>query len=243
MTVDARRSRGDIRAWAERSYVTAMAHNTANITNLLAADPGRRLLDLGCDDGARTLEFAAAAGASVIHGIEMVSERARLAAARGVNVCEGDLNDLLTYDDGSFDIVCSNQVIEHVRDTDQFVAETRRLLAVGGYTIASTENLASWHNVGALIFGWQPFSLTNVSAQRLGIGNPIGVHRGEDEHRGESWQHQRVFAYRGLAELYEAHGFRVEAVLGAGYYPLPSRVANIDPRHAAFLTVKARRVA
>jgi hypothetical protein len=123
------------------------------------------------------------------------------------------------------------------------VAVTRRLLTVGGYTVVSTENLASWHNVGALMFGWQPFSLTNVSARRLGIGNPIGIHRGEDQDRGTSWQHQRVFACRGLAELTEAHDFRVEAVLGAGYYPLPSRFANVGARHAAFLTLKARRLA
>jgi SAM-dependent methyltransferase len=219
-----------------------VAHNLSNLKSLLVGETSGRFLDLGCDDGARTLEFAAAAGATVIHGVENVSDRARLAAARGINVSEGDLDDPLAYDDDSFEIVCSNQVIEHVHDTDHFVAETRRVLVRGGCTIVSTENLASWHNIGALLFGWQPFSLTNVCTKRLGIGNPIGIHRGEDEPRGVSWQHHRVFAYRGLRELYEAHGFHVEAVLGAGYFPLPSWVASTDPRHAAFLTIRARRL-
>jgi hypothetical protein len=128
-----------------------------------------------------------------------------------------------------------------VYDTDHFVAESRRILRPGGYTIVSTENLASWHNVAAALLGWQPFSLTNVSSVALSIGNPLGVHRGERDHHPRAWQHHRVFACRGLIELYEAHGFLVEAVLGAGYYPLPTEVATKHPRHAAFLTLKARR--
>lgn len=80
----------------------------------------------------------------------------------------------------------------------------------------------------------------NVTGRRLGIGNPLALHRGQ-EPIAHSWQHQRVFGYRGLVELFEAHGFAVGSVLGAGYYPLPSRLARADRRHAAFLTVAARR--
>jgi len=39
----------------------------------------------------------------------------------------------------------------------------------------------------------------------------------------------------------EAHGFVHASVLGAGYYPLPSRLARVDRRHAAFITIAARR--
>ena len=232
-------SRG-LRAAAERAFDAAMRHNHANIIRMLDTESGDRLIDLGCDDGARTLQFAAATQATDIHGVETQPDRARLARARGIHVWLGDLDDPLPYDDQAFDIVCSNQVIEHVRDTDHFVTETRRVLAPGGYTVVSTENLASWHNIAALVLGWQPFSLSNVSAATLSMGNPIGIHRGESERRGSSWQHQRVFAHRGLVELYEAHGFVVESVLGAGYYPLPTYVATHDPRHGAFLALKAR---
>ena len=107
----------------------------------------------------------------------------------------------------------------------------------------STENLASCHNIAALIMGWQPFSLTNVSAKRLGLGNPLAVHRGESWQQPSTWRHRRVFAYRGLVELLESHVFEIAAVRGAGYYPLPRKVAQIDPRHSAFLTVKAVRPA
>jgi SAM-dependent methyltransferase len=137
-----------------------------------------------------------------------------------------------------FDSVVSNQVIEHLSDTDRFVSELWRVLRPGGVAVTSTENLASWHNVAALTLGWQPFSLTNVSSTRLGIGNPLAIHRGADANL-KSWEHLRVFAARGLRELFEAHGFKEIALLGAGYYPLPSGAARFDPRHAAFLTVVA----
>lgn len=219
-----------------------MAHNVANIARLLRRERADRFLDLGCDDGERTVEVARAASAHEVHGLEIVEERARLAEARGVDVRIGDLGDRFPYDSAGFDVVCSNQVIEHVRDTDNFVAETHRVLRPGGCAVVSTENLASWHNIGALVMGWQPFSLTNVSGTGLGVGNPVALHR-DEEPRLESWQHVRVFAYRGLRELLEAHGFVVEAVAGAGYYPFPSWLARLDPRHAAFLAVRARRPA
>lgn len=63
-------------------------------------------------------------------------------------------------------------MIERLADTDVFVADLGRVLAPGGYAVVSTENLAGWHNVFALVLGWQPLSLTNVSETRLGLGNP-----------------------------------------------------------------------
>ncbi len=220
----------------------AMEQNLANIESMLATRPGGILLDLGCDDGANTTRFAAAARAAETHGLELIEERAELAAGRGVQVRIGDLDQRFPFDDRSFDVVVSNQVIEHLCDTDNFVRESYRVLRPGGLAVVSTENLASWHNIGALMFGWQPFSLTNVSDRRLGIGNPLAIHRGEQLTLA-SWQHMRVFAYRGLQELYEAHGFIVERISGAGYYPLPAWLARADGRHAAFLTMSLVRPA
>ena len=229
------------RNWAEAAFSRAMEANVENIVDLL--EPGSAqtaLLDLGCNDGSLTARFGAAVGSGNLHGIEIVEERARLASSRGIEARTHDLKEPLPYDDGSFDVVCSNQVIEHLADTDTFVAEVFRVLRPGGYTICSTENLASWHNVAALLLGWQPFSLSNVSEKLSGVGNPLAVHRGEP-HYLSSWEHMRVFAYRGLKELFSAHGFRVERIVGAGYFPLPAGVGRKEPRHAAFLTVKARR--
>ena len=230
------------RSWADGAFRRTMETNIENIVDLLEPGaPETALLDLGCDDGSLTARFGAAIGSGNLHGIEIVEERARVASTRGIRVLTHDLNESLPYEEGSFDVVCSNQVIEHLADTDGFVAETYRVLRPGGYTVVSTENLASWHNVASLVLGWQPFSLSNVSEKLSGVGNPLAVHRATP-HLFSSWEHMRVFAYRGLKELFTAHGFRVERIVGAGYFPLPAIIGRLEPRHAALLTLKARRL-
>jgi SAM-dependent methyltransferase len=221
---------------AGQAWVNAMEENRRNIDRLVGGRGGR-FLDLGCNDGVETVRFAEAAKADSIVGVEIVDERAELARGRGVEVVAADLNAALPFPDASFDVIVSNQVIEHLNDTDLFVSELRRLLRPGGVAVTSTENLASWHNVLALTLGWQPFSLTNTSGVVLGLGNPVAVLRGQAADEWGTWQHRRVFAYRGLRELMEAHGLTVSEIAGAGYYPLPARFGRREPRHAAFLAV------
>src|SRR5207237_1346369 len=82
------------------------------------------------------------------------------------------LNADIPIRDESFDAISSNQVIEHLSDTDIFLAESFRVLRPGGHVVVSTENMSSWHNLAALLLGWQAFSLTNITDKRSGIGNP-----------------------------------------------------------------------
>ena len=75
----------------------------------------------------------------------------------------------------------------------------------------------------------------------MGIGNPLSPNYKKKMPRPDSWQHIRVFAYKGLIDHIEEAGFKVEKVAGSGYYPV-NFAARIDPRHSAFLTVKARKI-
>jgi SAM-dependent methyltransferase len=199
-----------------------------------------RVLDLGCWDGATTVVYLPPGATGF--GIEVSGAAARVAAGRGLRVVRGDLDRGLPLRSASFDLVTSNQVFEHVADTDQFMAEAHRVLRPGGRLLVSTENLASWHNIAALTLGWQAFSLTNVSRYRPGVGNPLANLR-HAEPLDAGWQHLRIFSYRGLKELAEAVGFVDVTVTAAGYYPLPRRLARRDPRHGAFITVSGRRPA
>lgn len=227
-----------------RAFERAINQNDEHIAHALRErGPLHSLLDLGCDDGARTMLWARAARALEIHGVEVVPSRAALASERGVSVATADLGGHLPFEDQTFDAVVSNQVIEHLFDTDLFLAEAFRVLKAGGLVVTSTENLASWHNVGALLLGWQPFSLANVSTAGP-IGNPLGLSVGGDLSSAPdavTWQHRRVFAARGLIDLHRAHGFASLELWGAGYYPLPRRLGRINPAHAAFITVVGRR--
>jgi len=198
------------------------------------------LLDCGCDNGKWTIQLGSKAGDARLFGIEIVEKSAAEAKDRGVNCIRADLNRPLPFASNSMDIIHANQVIEHLSDTDIFVMEIKRILRPGGYAIICTENLSSWHNIFSLLFGWQPFSLTNICAKKFQIGNPLAIHNQEPNVNPNSWQHLKIFAFRGLKELFEEYGFRIEKIIGSGYYPLPDKFGKFDPRHAAFLTIKVR---
>jgi len=214
--------------------------NLANIAGFVSRHGSHRgtALDLGCWDGSVTRRYITTEYRTF--GVEGASKAAQDARGRSIEVVIGDLNKELPLRSESFDVVTSNQVIEHLYDTDTFLSESYRILRPGGVLCVSTENAASWHNVIALLLGWQSFSLTPVSSKRPAIGNPLASFRGAEPLKN-GWQHLRIFSFRGLSELIEAHGFENVRVLGAGYYPLPASIGKRDPRHAAFITATAFR--
>jgi SAM-dependent methyltransferase len=205
------------------------------------ADHPVSLLDCGCDDGAWTIELVRAIGSVRLFGIEIVEERRQIALNRGVCAESADLNLGFPFPYKTFDVIHANQVIEHLKDTDSFIKEIWRTLKPGGYAVICTENLSSWHNIVSLVCGWQPFSLTNICGKRFQIGNPFAIHYDNVPSNPQSWQHNRVFAYRGLKEIFTVHGFDIEHIEGSGYFPLPHWLSKLDPRHAAFLTLKVRK--
>jgi SAM-dependent methyltransferase len=229
-----------------RTYASVDAEFRRTILEVLPREPQARVLDIGCDDGAWTDRVRTRVGVppSQVAGIEIVPERCRLSVERGFDARVADIDARWPFPDETFDVVHSNQVIEHVVHLDHFVDETTRVLRDGGTAVVGTENLASWHNVAALALGFTPFSLTNVS-RRGSLGNPFALHVDEPPQRDSSWQHLHVLTTVGLRSLFEAHGLEVERVFAAGYYPavgrLASRLAALDPRHAHFIGVVARK--
>ena len=214
--------------------------NRRQILALAAKGPARpRLIDLGCFNGAFTVELAKAARATEMTGVEYLPHHAEQARARGINVLETDLNEPLPFDDASFDLVHSNQVIEHLRSTDRFLDELARITAPGGRVILSTNNLASWHNVLSLALGFQP--LPSHVSDEVHVGNPLDPRRGA-RHADAGQTHLRIFTTRALRELACEHGLETTATRMNGYYPLPPMVARIaarvDPLHAAFIVLE-----
>jgi SAM-dependent methyltransferase len=234
--------RDAMKRWFQKMRDGAVKDYSRKILDCL--EPSQKevsLLDCGCDDGEWTLRLGARVGAARLFGIEIVEERRQDARQKGILAELGDLNRRFPFADDQFDVVHANQVIEHLTDTDRFIREIRRTLKPGGYAVICTENLSSWHNIASLVFGWQPFSLTNVCEKRFQIGNPLTIHYDVAPSNPQSWQHNRVFAHRGLKELFTLHGFVIERIEGSGYYPLPNVMSELDPRHAAFLTLKVRK--
>lgn len=222
---------------AEESY-------RRRILDAVARAEPNSLLDLGCHDGAWTRRVVDAAGPQLERacGIEIVEEARREAEQRGIEAIAGDLNEPLPYEDESFDLVHANQVIEHIRDLDLFASEVRRVLRPGGRAVVCTENLASWHNVAALVLGYMPFSLTNISAKGA-VGNPLNIASTPADQLDPAFFHTRVLTGAGLTHLLRLHGLPSVERFSSGYHPLPAPLADaaarLDFRHAAFIGVVA----
>jgi SAM-dependent methyltransferase len=231
-------------AYLERNFRLTEDENRRVILGAMPPRPGARLLDLGCGDGHWTMVVARHVGAGAVHGVELVEDFARKAREAGVDAVSADLGGRLPYEDASIEVIHSNQVIEHLPRTDDFMREIARLLAPGGYAVVSTNNLSSWHNIVSLVLGWQP-TPCHVSDEAI-LGNPATFNEGAQAPTGGQ-THLRVFTGRALAALAEHHGLRVELLSAAGYYPLPPRaarrLARLDPVHGAFLVQRYTRPA
>jgi len=213
---------------------SAAVENEINIINFIPQLNNCTYLDLGCDDGKKSLLRAQKAHARKILGIEIIRSQAIKARNKGIKVFETDLNFRLPISSCIIDLITCNQVIEHLYDIDVFLSEIYRTLKKQGVLILSTENLSSWHNIFSLVFGFQPFSMTNIS-RKGNIGNPFSLWKNPD------LLHKCLFSYFGIKDLLHKHGFMIECIKTSGYYPLPNFFAHFDKIHGHWLTIKARK--
>lgn len=229
-------------SYLERVFRATEEENRRAILDALPFALGGTLLDLGTHEGAFTTRVADRVAAEETFGLELLERHAERARAQGINVTCADLDEGFPFESDRFDVVHANQVIEHVRRTDAFLTEIRRVLAPRGVACISTNNLASWHNVLSLALGLQPAPM-HVSDEVV-VGNPINPEQGK-RHADEGRVHLRLFTGRALSELCEHHGLRPVALRTAGYYPLPPvlarRALKLDPTHGAFLVALLKR--
>jgi SAM-dependent methyltransferase len=100
---------------------------------------GKDVLDAACGVGYGTAYLAQRARRAV--GIDLSTDAIRYArrryAAPNVRYEVGDVL-ALPFANGSFDVVCSFETIEHLREPERFVAEAARVLRPSGALVAST---------------------------------------------------------------------------------------------------------
>jgi len=168
-------------AAAEREHAdgsSLFAHFGVGGRTVLA---GRRVLDVGCGYGGRTVFYAEHCDAAEVHGVEpfeaMVERCRRFAAARGcANVhFEVARAEELPYPDESFDAVVSYDVLEHVDDPRVALREMGRVLRGGGsawlvfptYLSASAAHLDYVTRVPMLHRIFDPGTIVRVVNRRL----------------------------------------------------------------------------
>jgi SAM-dependent methyltransferase len=224
-------------------YELADQENRRTISGLMLPAPGGVLLDVGCGAGADAIRLGAQIRADHAIGLEMADDLMEAARERGVDVRRADLSQRWPIEDESVDALHSNQVIEHLAHTDHFMREVRRVIKPSGYAVLSTNNFSSWHNVVALLFGWQPLPC-HVSDEVASAGSPVTL--GDEETYAEGGhRHLRIFTNRALADLAAYHGLALDRAAGAGYYPLGPRgsrmMARLDRTHSVYLAHRYRR--
>jgi ubiquinone biosynthesis O-methyltransferase len=156
---------------------------------------GKRVLDVGCGDGAYSIE--AAKRGAVVTGIdtsvEMLAAARRRAEEAGVRIAfvEGDARKV-PFADGSFDIVLAVTVLCFVRDADLAVREMTRVLVPGGHLVLADLGKRSLWAAERRVRSW--FGST-------------------------SWRAAHFRTARELHRLIERAGLSVERTRGSIYYP------------------------
>lgn len=113
---------------------------------------GKRLLDVGCGDGA--LAALVKDRFREVHGVDVSDVALARAARAGVITQKANLNsDRLPYVDDSFDYVTCLDVIEHVFDPLYLLGECYRVARPGGIFIVSTVNIRYGRYLLTLLFG------------------------------------------------------------------------------------------
>src|SRR5437667_4806132 len=102
-------------------------------------EPGARVLDIGCGDGA-LLAFLAREKGVDARGIELSQSGVNACVRHGLSVIQGDADrDLDTFPAGAFDVVVLSQTLQATRQPRHVLEE---LLRIGKRAIVSFPNFA-----------------------------------------------------------------------------------------------------
>lgn len=104
----------------------------APLFDLLQLQPGEKVLDLGCGDGALTEKLVASGG--IVWGVDASPEQVQATQARGIAAQVGSIEELPFS--AEFDAVFSNAVLHWVKDQPTALNRIFRALKPGGRFIA-----------------------------------------------------------------------------------------------------------
>lgn len=184
--------------WSAERYVRDagfVATLGAGVAEWLAPKPGERILDLGCGDGALTVDIAAS-GATVV-GVDASADMVAAARQRGLDAHRVD-GEALAFGP-EFDAVFSNAALHWMPDADAVANGVFAALKPGGRFVAEFGGFA---NCAAIVTAFRCIA----RARNL----PASL--------AKPWYFPTEAAYSGVLER---AGFRVDRVLR---FPRPTPV-------------------
>jgi methionine biosynthesis protein MetW len=119
-------------------------------------EPGARVLDIGCGDGA-LLAYLARHKRVDGRGIELSQSGVNACVGHGLSVIQGDADrDLDAYPQGAFDVVVLSQTLQATREPRRVV---EALVRIGRRAIVSFPNFGFWRiRLHLLLRGRMPMS-------------------------------------------------------------------------------------
>ena len=124
-----RRRRGEAFVWGGEQRAEPLRRSVGG--------PGRRVLDLGCRDGALTKHYV---NGNAVVGLDADREALERAAELGIETVWADLEQPLPFGDWEFDVVVAAEILEHVREPRRLASEIARVLRPGGTVAGSVPN-------------------------------------------------------------------------------------------------------
>ncbi len=117
-------------------------------------EPGARVLDIGCGDGA-LLEHLVYVKQVTGRGIELSQEGVNACVSRGLSVIQGDADtDLVDYPAGAFDYAILSQTLQATHDPRHVLEQ---LVRIGRRAVVSFPNFGHWRmRLSLLLRGRMP---------------------------------------------------------------------------------------
>lgn len=113
-------------------------------------EPGTRVLDVGCGDGA-LLDLLRREKGVEGRGIDVERENVAACVSRGLSVIQGDADsDLDGYPDKAFDVVILSQTIQATRRPKRVI---ENLIRIGAKAVVTFPNFAHWRIRSQILFG------------------------------------------------------------------------------------------
>src|SRR3989344_6786750 len=120
----------------KRPYTNYPSQLCSHLAEKFGMKKGQKLLDIGCGRGDFTKGFKDL-GLEVA-GIDRGRGDSDMLKEIDVRISNDLENDVFPFEDGVFDVVFSKSVIEHIRNPEHFMQETKRVLKPGGRVITMT---------------------------------------------------------------------------------------------------------
>ncbi|MER2513616.1 MAG: class I SAM-dependent methyltransferase [Nitrosomonas ureae] len=231
----------------DRAYGHAEAAITARLKE------GGYCLDCGATDGYWYDRLDSRLGISMDRytGIEWNAHSCAKGRARGLNMIQGDLNDLLPFPNNRFRCIIALSVLEHLLYGCRFLQECYRVLEPGGSLVLLTPNISTYFTAFRILQGKMPSSGPHPDSTLLLCSDEPFRVRDLDlvpdvESDRPVHRHLVVFSYRVLNRYLAMLGFaRVEG-RGFGLYPFPvfmqPFLEQFDPFHCHQMVFVATKV-